>query len=66
MKITIDLTWSEAKGIDDFLHDIYLIKNPSKKDVQEYIATLISLSLHDDNTLVSNYIKRLEPNEKDI
>ena len=66
MKITIDLTFSEVKGIKKYLQDVYEIEKPSKKDVQGFVASIATGSLHNPSESVSDYIEEFEPNETDI
>lgn len=62
MKIDINLTWSETKGIEKFLADVLGIERPTQKDVKEYIQALVISMIHSDNESVSDYIKQFEPN----
>ena len=66
MKIEIHLTWSEQKGIEKYLQDVLGIENPSKKDIQDFVASMITGLLHSSSESVSDYIQQFEPNETDI
>ena len=66
MKIEIHLTWSEQKGIEKYLQDVYEIEKPSKKDIQDFVASIATGLLHAPSESVSDYIAEFEPNETEL
>lgn len=57
MKITINLTEAEVKGIKAYLKDVGGITRPTKKDIQTFIDGIIQC-IHSPREAVSDYIKK--------
>jgi hypothetical protein len=63
MKITIELTEQEVKGIKAYLKEVDDKEKVSKKDIQAYVAGIATGTLHAPQEAVSDYIKVYEKNE---
>ena len=66
MKIEINLTWSEQKGIEKYLQDMHEIEKPSKKDIHDFVIGMTTGLMHDPAGLISDYINKFEPKETEI
>jgi hypothetical protein len=60
MKITIELTDAQAKGIKSYLRDVGSIANPTKKDVQEEVNAIVQSYLQAQQSAVTDYILQHE------
>ena len=59
MKVTIELTDAEVKGIKEYLKEVDGIEKPTKKDVEREVRSLTGL-LHAPQEAVSHYISKYE------
>ena len=66
MKIEINLTWSEQKGIEKYLRESLEIDNPSKSDIQEFASVVFKSYIRDDIQELSECINQFEPNETEL
>lgn len=58
MKITIDLTEAEVKGIKDYLREVADIPKPGKKDIQSEMQHTISGYLQAPQSALTDYINK--------
>lgn len=56
MKISIELTESEVRGIKNYLQDVDGIEKPSKEDIRNFLNGIVSTTLHSPAESVANYI----------
>lgn len=59
MKITIELTEAEVKGIKAYLKEVDGTEKPTKEDVKIFIDGIVQI-IHAPQESVSNYIKQFE------
>lgn len=59
MKITIELTEAEVKGIKAYLKEVDGTEKPTKEDVKIFIDGIVQI-IHAPQESVSNYIKKFE------
>ena len=59
MKITINLSKTEANGIKEYLKFVDDIDKPTKEDVRIYLNTIIGI-IHSPREAVSDYIRTEE------
>jgi hypothetical protein len=59
MKITVELTNAEVKGIKAYLKDVDGIDKPKKEDIKMFINSLVQV-IHAPQESVSDYIKAEE------
>ena len=59
MKITIELTEAEVKGIKAYLKEVDGTEKPTKEDVKIFIDGIVQ-TIHAPQESVSNYIKQFE------
>jgi hypothetical protein len=59
MKITIELTEAEVKGIKNYLKAVDDIKRPTKADITREIDSYVQ-AIHAPNCAISDYIKQAE------
>jgi hypothetical protein len=57
MKITIELTENEVKGIKQYLKDVCDIPNPKKEDIRNEIAGIVNGVLQSTKESIADYIK---------
>lgn len=57
MKITIELSEAETKGIKAYLRE-FEDHTPDKKDIQVYIQGVVSCTINAPHEAVSDYIKK--------
>lgn len=63
MKITIELTEAEVKGIKAYMKEVDGNNKPSKSDIQQYISGIATGLIHAPQEAVSDYIKVYERND---
>ena len=59
MKVTIELSEAEAKGLKEYLKDLDGIR-ASKSDIQQHIQGIVSGVLNAPQEAVSDYIERFQ------
>lgn len=59
MKITINLTDAEVRGIKAYLREVDSNEKPSKEDVKTFIDGIIQ-AIHSPQESVSDYIKQYQ------
>lgn len=65
MKIAIELSDVEVKGLKAYLKDVADIKNPKKTDIQNELQSEISGILQAPHFAYSFYIRRCSENENE-
>jgi len=63
MKITIELTAAEVKGLKAYLKEVEDITNPTQKDIREHFAHDWKGWLHAPQEATSWYIQQFEKND---
>ena len=58
MKITIELTEVQVKGIKDYLRDVADVENPKKEDIQMEIRGIIDGYLQAPQSALTDYINK--------
>lgn len=58
MKITIELTEAEVKGLKDYIRESEDIKIPKKKDIQREIRGIVSGYLQSQHSALTDYIQK--------
>ncbi len=58
MKITVELSAQEVKGIKAYIKDVDGNKKPSKQDIMQYIAGIVHGTIHAPQEAVSDYIAK--------
>lgn len=61
MKITVELTDAEVKGIKDYLKEVDGIDKPTKQDIKQFIDGYVN-TIHAPAEAVSYYISKYEQN----
>jgi hypothetical protein len=61
MKITINLTEAEVKGIKEYLKEIGDVEKPTKEDIKQFIEGYVS-TIHAPSESVNDYISKYENN----
>lgn len=59
MKITIELTDAEVRGIKEYLKEVGDNPRPTKQDITVFIDGIVQ-SIHNRSEAVSDYIKQFE------
>lgn len=59
MKVTIELTSEQVKGIKAYLKQVAGIEKPTKKDIETEIRGYVNATLDNPNEAVSDYIKNI-------
>ncbi len=60
MKITIELSEAEVKGLKQYLNEVGDIERPTKTDIQNEIQGIVSGNLHAPKVAVADYINEFE------
>lgn len=60
MKITINLSSAEVKGIKDYLLEVGDIDKPLKKDIQNEVSQIIHGYLHAPQCAIADCVKKYE------
>lgn len=58
MKITIELTPAQVKGIKEYLREVSDIETPKKEDIQREVAGIIDGYLQAPQNALSDYINK--------
>lgn len=59
MKIQIEITPEQEKGIKEYLKDVAEVENPKKVDIQNEIQQMVDSQLSESNSSIALYIKNL-------
>lgn len=60
MKITIDLTPAQVKGIKDYLREVADIEKPSQQDVKAEVAGILDTYFQSQQSSLTDYIQKYE------
>jgi len=60
MKITIEISDAQVKGLKDYLREVGDIQRPTKADIQLEIANIVEGNLSAPQCAVSDYIKKYQ------
>jgi len=63
MKITIELSDAEVKGLKQYLLEVGDIDKPNKEDITNEIQSIVTGNLHATQIAVSDYIREFEKQE---
>lgn len=63
MKVTINLTAAETRGIKAYLKEEENVDRPNGLDIQDYIKKIVSDKLSSDDEIVFQYIQRADDSE---
>lgn len=58
MKVAIELTEAQVKGIKDYLREVADIENPKKEDVQMEVKGIIDSYLQSQHSSLTDYINK--------